>query len=383
MASNQTLSCTPRDLLFFRDGRPMDVDKSKEANLRNIGHGAYWPRPDHLHSALMHHLIADPTRPEKQWYGSLPDLRVLGPFPCKNATLYLPFPLDWDMLIERLPEGMTNLPKPLTHGFCDRTPEKKVNPPWITLTDYASYLEGKDKGKTAPAKDTLYLMETRTGTTLDPATGASKRIESRTLSGQYTAEYLRLFPDVTLLCSIRQSKRPINDGENVILGGQGGTITLHTAPIDLEATLHNLPKGTPTRYVRWTLITPALFDEGWYPNWLNECGKIMIPQNEILRRAGESREVFRKRKQAESKFFETAHLIAARIGSAQHFSGWDSEDGIKPTQLIVPAGSSYIFECQDESEAEILIKAINLRPLSDLGEKGFGIGLCSYISIND
>lgn len=374
--------CTPRDVLFFRDGRPMDIDKSKQSNVRNIGHGAEWPRPDHLFSAVMHHLIQDPTAPEGVWYGSVPNLKVVGPYPYKDEThaLYLPLPLDWQMEIAALPEGQSNLPKPLTHGFCDKTPGKKHLPRWVSLEVYQRYLKGEES---APLlADNLYVREARVGTTLDPATGASQRVQDRYQSGQYHAEYLRLQPGVRMICAIDQQKKATLSGDSIIMGGQGGTVLLEDGSIDLLATLEALPKGKATRYVRWTLISPALFDAGWYPNWLDEDGRVMIPQNEVLRRPGEKREAFRKRKQAECQCFESAHLIAARIGPAEHFSGWDSEDGIKETQLLVPAGSSYVFECKDEQEAANLVKALSLRPLSDLGPKGLGIGLCSYVKMS-
>ena len=32
-----------------------------------------------------------------------------------------------------------------------------------------------------------------------------------------------------------------------------------------------------------------------------------------------------------------------------------------------------------EEEATKLVEALNLKPMSDLGEKGFGLGVCSYV----
>ena len=72
---------TPREVLFLRDARPMDVDKGAKTNLFNVGHGANWPRPDNLYNATIHELIHDPLAPESNWYREVPDLRVTGPFP--------------------------------------------------------------------------------------------------------------------------------------------------------------------------------------------------------------------------------------------------------------------------------------------------------------
>lgn len=387
MSNAKTYRLTPRDVLFFRDARPMDVLKKGENEFRPIGHGANWPRPDILHSAVMHELIRNPESPEEEWYGTVPSLKVMGPFPHKNGKLYLPMPLDWDMMLYQMPkveEGMTDLPKPLTCAFLDRCEGKKKYPEWISLEDYKRYLErnvgvGKAKDEVdEPKSEKLFDRAPRNGITLDRETGASKRSDSK-CSGRYQAEYLELAKGVTMRCEIEQSDVAMpEDGQTMVMGGQGGTVTL-TQEGDLRATLNALPKGNPTCYVRWTLIAPSVFENGWKPNWLNSDGKVMIPQNEVLRRAGEKREAYRKRKQAESQFFDEAHLIAARIGNAIHFSGWDSKEKEKPTLLAVPAGSCYVFKCKDEAEAEALVNALHLKRLSDLGEKGFGIGICSYL----
>ena len=110
----------PRDVLFFRDGRPMDADKAQKKDVRYIGHGAVWPRPDHLFHGVIHALLKETPGVT---YGDFPSLKVIGPYPVKGGTLYLPRPLDWDMLIE--PCAGTDLPKPLEYGFIDRVDGKK------------------------------------------------------------------------------------------------------------------------------------------------------------------------------------------------------------------------------------------------------------------
>ena len=59
-----TYEIKPRDLLFFRDARPMDTDKARLGDVFNVGRGANWPRPDHLFSAVIHDLIRDPDAPK-------------------------------------------------------------------------------------------------------------------------------------------------------------------------------------------------------------------------------------------------------------------------------------------------------------------------------
>lgn len=377
MSDIKSYVLTPRDVLFFRDARPMDVSKKIQDDYVPIGHGANWPRPDHLYSAIIHELIGDVKASERNWYTTVHDLQVSPLFPKQGDTIYLPFPRDFNMKVLKLPEGeygLTDMPRPLSCGFVDKKEGKKDYPKWLSLEVYKVYLEGKESGESFQ-KPTLYHTAKRNGTTLDRDTGASKRTDGKE-SGQYQAEYLELAKGISMICAVNKD---VEDCD-VRMGGQGGTVHIRAASIDLMETLKTLPKGTPTKYVRWTLISPALFENGWMPNWLNEEGKVMIPQNRVLRKPEETRAQFRKRLQAESKFFETAHLVGACIGGAEHFSGYDSETKEKPTQLTVPAGSVYLFECKDEEEASALVERLHLQRLSDLGEKGFGLGLCSYVT---
>ena len=391
----------PRDVLFFRDGRPMDVDKERKGDVFNVGHGANWPRPDQLFSAAIHELLRDPTVSESKWYGTIPDLRVTGPFPVLKGNLYLPMPLDWDMKLFLFDDsiGKTDVPEPLMAGFADRVLEKKSYPKWIGLEDYARYLKGEvglgkgDKEPDVPNKDgdKLFGTEARMGTTLDAMTGASRRIDSRNESGQYEAEYLRLGKDVRMLCAIECDKANDLENRSVRFGGQGGMVRFVESKDDLCGKLASLPHGQTSRFVRWTLLTPALFSDGWYPNWLEKIagekesdkvtptGKVMVPMDKVLRRPGELRADYRARMKDESKPFQTARLVAAYIGKAIAFSGYDSLNHEKPTELAVPAGSSYVFECDTPEEATKLVEALNLKPMSDLGEKGFGLGVCSYV----
>ena len=382
---------SPRDVLFFRDARPMDVDKARRDDVFNVGHGANWPRPDQLFSAVIHQLIRDPEASEENWHGTVNDLRVKGPFPVFDKKLYLPMPLDWDMKLYSFDEaiGKTDAPAPLKAGFADRVLEKKSYPRWISLDDYGRYLKSEvGKGKKSDEKDEpeskdgkLYQVEPRVCTTLDPSTGASKRVAGKHASGRYEAEYLRLGEKVVMRCEIETGKAKELAGAYVRFGGQGGMVRFAPVGKSLRNQLEELPKGALSCHVRWTLLSPALFMNGWYPNWLAADGKVMLPMDKVLRQPGETRAAYRARAQFERKPFPSAKLIAACVGKPVVFSGYGSADYEKPTQLAVPAGSAYVFECDTLDEAAKLVEALNLKPLSDLGEKGFGLGVCSHVAV--
>ncbi len=388
---------TPCDVLFFRDGRPMDADKAQKQDVRYIGHGAVWPRPDHLFKGAIHALLKETPGAT---YGDFSSLKTIGPYPVWDGTLYLPRPLDWDMAIE--PCGNTDLPPPLEYGFIDRTEGKKKLPAWIKVEDFLKYLSRgrKDRGlyyedekdddgnvrkdkKDCPVKTikfpysdgNLFGTEARIGTTLDAVTGASKRVRGQHASGQYQSEYLRLQKGVSMWCAVETGKLGMDqDGPDApelprsfLMGGQGGLVMRQDTDLDL-VNLFPAPaiEDDGPIFVRWTLIAPAIFCQtGWLPGWCKDSrknssdpkplGTVMFPDCCGCRLAG------------------------ACIGKPIAISGWDNENGVKPTILLVPQGSAYLFRCDSTASATALIKRLHLQRQSDFGPQGFGIGICSII----
>ena len=366
-----------RDVLFFRDGRPMDADKAKKRDVCNIGHGAVWPRPDHLFNGVMHALLK--ATPDAD-YGSFTSLKVMGPYPVKSDTLYLPRPLDWDMEFELCDN--TDLPKPLEYGFIDRVDGKKKYPAWIKVEDYQKYLRGEDHGCSdksfSYADSNLFGIENRIGTTLDSKTGASMRVEG-CRSGQYRGEYLRLQKDVSMWCAVEtgmvgmkaEAPEAPETPQSFVMGGQGGIVTRCETDIDLLM-MFPAPKVTSEGeiFVRWTLISPALFKQtGWIPGWCKDSRKNVAES---------------ERKDLGTVMFPDCggcKLVGACTGKPVAFSGYDTKDGFKPTVLAVPQGSVYLFKCDGMASAEALIARLHLQRQSDDGPKGFGIGICSIVTL--
>jgi hypothetical protein len=144
-------------------------------------------------------------------------------------------------------------------------------------------------------------------------------------------------------------------------------VTRHVTDIDLASKLPAPSVALDGEvFVRWTLIAPALFREtGWLPGWCKDSrkdptapkplGTVMFPG------------------------CEGCSLVGACVGKPIHFSGWDPENGIKPTVLAVPQGSVYLFKCDDKAGAEALVARLHLQRQSDEGPQGFGIGVCSIV----
>jgi len=107
--------------------------------------------------------------------------------------------------------------------------------------------------------------------------------------------------------------------------------------------------------VRMILATPAVFDGGWKPGWLDDnlCGS--PPGSDVRLR-----------------------LVSAVVPRHQAVSGWDyARKEPKPVRWLVPAGSVFFFEVLDGKPAQ-LADQLWLAPVSD-GEQdrrdGYGLAL--------
>jgi hypothetical protein len=164
--------------------------------------------------------------------------------------------------------------------------------------------------------------------------------------------------------------------------------------------------------VRWTLLSPAIFPHipaseknptehpgGWLPSWIHpESLEVCLKDPGESARRAEGRVAWRQRVAALPAIDAT--LVAATVPRAIPVTGWalhDSDDetgaadapgGARATHLAVPAGAVYFFDCGSKEAATQLANALNWHSTGDqssianrrstvLGEKGFGLGVCS------
>jgi CRISPR-associated protein Cmr3 len=421
MPQTYTFHIQPRDLLFMRDARPMAAS--------DAGQGANWPRPDQIWSAFIHAFNRRWPEMQTEWehrhnkteaekgnssrdrFGGL---KTIGPFPAREDSLYLPCPLDLSVSEDGMLHPMTlvdgagtNLPRPLTCSFASSKIGKHEMPIWLSTAEYGKYLKGETF---KPQAEPLYTVERQIGIGINPETGTTGKGDI------YQAEYLRLMDDARLAVEVscenvgpHGKKKDVieqvaNETDPLILGGQQGVVTAKRlkTPMGLPRSV-----GGTGNFVRWTLLSPAVYPAlnanpekkvklhpgGWLPTWVDaEGGQVMLPRGDLPKKPEKtdrgSREVWRQEMARMPKF--GAKLVAARIGKPLAFSGWDLVTGPKPTQLAVPAGSCYVFECADSAEAKDLMNALAWHGAADhghvvnrrstvFGEKGFGIGVCSVL----
>jgi hypothetical protein len=333
-----TILLQPTDVLFFRDGRPMDGSHS--------GHGAAWPLPTvistafhaALHRADLEKYTGQKIRRHRSGrsgnYGNERDrkfgcLRTVGPFPvCAKgdaSTWFFPRPADAQLLLSTNPSFLplrtdraaspSSLPPELIYPVAD-TEEASKNTPqsWWSEGAWNTYLETVQRNELAARhffkNDSDFADTEHTfGIGIDPNTGAQ--------DGErfYSASYLRLREGWRLGAFATAPDRDFNDSEHgndlisslingdsgeIVIGGQqrvcsakregkkGGRLPL---PLG-KCKDFSVSKGK--HLVKWVLLSPAIWPEipsgmskrgtksqshpgGWLPNWiLPSTGQVLL-----------------------------------------------------------------------------------------------------------
>lgn len=413
------LELEPLDTLFFRDARPMQSDAGSG------GHGARWPLPTVVHEAFRTALLRrsgelpraraqrghhHPNTSGERWIATraFESLRLLGPFPVHDSTLFLPVPGDVvpassgqvaTLAPLPAPGGVSNLPAPwLRSAGAVAVPSKEEPPPWISSSNFARLI-GLEPGSQATAPEPVHLWDSehRIGVEIDPVQRAAKE-------GQlYAAEHLRPRPGLRIWLSLELSPTETEKASELLqlegllddlvtLGGESRLCRVARSSIELAVPTPKMrrSRGKGVYGIRWVLTTPAVFAGGWRPGWVSaEKGEVEL-RRANPRLPGETRLEWRKRMDDSPRL--EARLVAVCSGKPLAFSGWEMlapglqeaaagaeplGPGPKPTQLAVPAGSVYYFEADSREAAESLIEALHGRTRSDrFGEKGMGLGFC-------
>ena len=183
---NYELELHPRDVLYFRDGRPLGGSSD--------GIGSLWPHPALFHSALLaalqrrfadrlgeweseHHRLTV-SEQRKQERGRvrfhLGGLKSWGPFPKNDEGIWVSTPADLlvqggvasPMQFSRA--GRANLPEPLQYPVGSLAGATKEKPgEWLLLSELAHYLAGETKNLRTVSAGELYLAEARPGIGID------------------------------------------------------------------------------------------------------------------------------------------------------------------------------------------------------------------------
>jgi CRISPR-associated protein Cmr3 len=346
--------------------------------------------------------------------------------------------LDNTIVPSLLPESATDwrntssLPKPLRYAAASRLGATKDSSAkaWLSRDAFDEYLRNNESFKLAghASDDTEFCdVEHSIGIEIDLATGTAGQGESK--GKFYSAHYLRLREGWQLGVSAQAKDRDFaeHDGDLVkaLLNGTGNRIVIGgqqrvcTAAMSPESALQ-LPCGINTGFrecggkhlIKWVLLSPAVWPGieadakrkinahpgGWLPNWIHaQTGEVYLKAGDTVRHAEESRDVWRHRVRQQESI--CANLVAAIVPKPVVVTGWALPDesgdndaerngGACSTHLAVSAGAVYYFEADSVEDARKLADALNWHGTTDgteiknrrstlLGEKGFGLGVCS------
>lgn len=415
----KTLLLQPTDVFFFRDGRPMDGSLS--------GHGSSWPLPTvtnaALHAALhragdvlknaLPHRIGVSGKYSKKGDKKFGCLTTAGPFPVADHEWYFPRPLDAGKSDSTqatqhptIIKSHSTLPMPLSMAVMnEEKPDKEKIAQWWNQAAWDSYLKNETNTKRNNFKmDSDFAdVEHHYGISIDDNLGA---VENGKI---YSAHYLRLRDScqMGLVCQALDKRNDTQDlldqlftqEQHIIVGGQRRVCRVQkteTVKLPLPMGLSSFHSENNLFYVKWILLTPAIFPVigehkgGWLPSWISQDdGKVLL-----LSGAGKNAATRSKKTSGEEI---KATLVAALTGKPIPVTGYavykdtankDTAYKARSAHLAVPAGSVYYFTCETKEDATQLAHALNWhgdnlegnticrRRSSVMGEKGFGLGVC-------
>lgn len=336
--TTQALYITGVDTILFRDGRPFDTTPGSVAT------GLVAPYPSTLAGFIRTHV----GRPIGDWAAAR-DIRFRGPLLTCNGEVILPAPADavpiqdeGSLRIMRLtprddlPEGAgadmpgAMLPLRVTE---DVKPARGVA--WWTWDQVMDWL-----CETAPGlalQDHLAPpREQRVHIAIEKASGTAEEGKLFTTSMVAFEGFAqdRGHQRWAYLCQVS-----IPDGLELApgiapLGGEQRLGRIEAADRAWPTCPRPLQdKLAAAKGVRMVLATPAVFEYGWYPAWLDKTTKEGSPPGcETVR----------------------LKLRAAAVPRREAVSGWDLTSGKpKPVRWLAPAGSVYFFEVLEGDPAAL------------------------------
>ena len=369
----------PMDVLMFRDSRPFASGETHRAR------SLFPPSPltfqGALRTALLSHKLARHNLALADFTPFLrarekahnPDLdqivqalgdanqfgsfRMIGPFvaykdPKDLAVKEVFFPIPYDVLGTK-DGGVVSL-SPLSESnnvyaqvIWDEGWNKGLEPLWwkgmeakelpnfwLDFQGLRDYLEGNMGGIRAVAGGTIYAREQRVGIKLQPGI---RTVETGML---YTAEFIRLQKGYGFVVRVdleqedKTDLEPLKNTDLIPLGGEARVCRYEQLSLDpLKELPGNTGKVGSEGTFKLYLATPAVFQHGWLPDFL---------EKNTLKGSIDGVEL---------------KLVATAVGKPWPVGGWDlAYNRPKELYYAVPPGSVYFFKLQqgDASKVEEL-----------------------------
>ncbi|MEO0297373.1 MAG: type III-B CRISPR module-associated protein Cmr3 [candidate division WOR-3 bacterium] len=359
------IKISPNDTLFFRSGRPFAMGFETWTDT------IFPPYPSTIYGALRTFLIFERSSLREFKSGKYKDIgtpdkkgtmKIIGPFifNSENGKIYLPSPLDLVMKKENKKKDklfqISKLKKPEIFYAEYPLEDILIYPKreqvesaegYLDSITFKEYLQGQNREYSFISG--FYTPEPKIGIARDDITLSSKE------GYLYRIPMIRLKKDYCFLVKIDGIDNMPEKGL-FALGGEGKTVKfekINDNPLeDLENMNFELKDGIFKIY----LVTPAIFEKGWLPGWINA---------ETLE--GEKDGIKLK-------------LIACSIGKFIRIGGWDIAKGEpKPMYKAVPPGSVYYFKVLSGSFEKIK-EVFHFKNISDINpEEGFGLSCVGVV----
>lgn len=359
------IKITPLDTLLFRTGRPFSKGEDTWTEV------IFPPYPSTLYGAIRSFLIfhreglkAFDDRKYSDDIGT-PDtkgsLKIKGPILYKDNEMYFTAPLDLvkEKNNEHVPLEFSQKPPLFTSDYhlnnilIYKSREGIAEPEgWLSGIELKDYLKSKKERFPTIRSKEFFLYEPKVGITRERGTLTAKE------GHLYRISLIRLKKDVSLI-SVVDGVSDLPEAGLFQLGGERKGAKFEAMKENVFGTLEDIELNFENRLFKIYLATPAVFNKGWFPKWIDE-------------------------KSLEGNYNGIKlKLIGCAVGKPILVGGWDiAKRKPKPLQKAVPAGSVYYFEILDNSDSANIKESFHLSNISDINpEEGFGLALVGEVKL--
>jgi CRISPR-associated protein Cmr3 len=352
----------PLETLFFRDGSPFTMGAETVANF------VFPPYPSIVYGAIRSWLISERGGLTKFYNGEFEtelgtpqkkgNLKVKGIFVGIVNVLYFQIPQDL-LQNEKELKSLNFVSKSnlmisdyeLENALVNKSDELLEEPEgFIDVDDLIRYLKEGETTLKSTHSEKIYMIERKIGIKRNIKTLTS---EEKHL---YSIPMIRMKENASLFVEI--------DGLNdypkrglIKIGGEGKTCEIERCEEDLLKDLKDLEFDFENNMFKCYLATPAIFEKGWLPKWIDE---------ENLEGEYEGVKV---------------KVIGCSIGKYNFIGGWDiAKKEPKLMYKAVPAGSVYYFKVLNGVNSNKIKEVFHLKNISDVNpEEGFGLNLIGKV----
>ncbi len=352
----------PLDTLFFRDAKPFAKGEDTWADV------VFPPYPSVIYGALrsgyFSHRI-DKLEKANEDDDPTKNLRIKGVYYLIGNDLYLPVPQDCvkekdyrdrvikvAMLTLRKNENVGSYVTDYILIYDQDKVVENVQGGLFRETVFKEYLFLKKKEFFIQKMSSFITSEPKIGIGIDRRKGTSEEGKLYRIDTVRTEN--RKADKLSIIVEFEGLNLP--DQGILKLGGEGKAVSY-------EKYSKGVSVGIPITAgdsFKIYLSTPAIFKNGWLPEWIDE-GSLVGNYNGLRLK-----------------------LLAASIGKPIHIGGFDMKCRVpKPMFKAVPAGSVYYFELLEGTMFDV-IESFHRKAISDYyKEQGFGIVYIGKILIED